>query len=151
MAWTYDELIAKRYEEYASAEESRFALNEEKMFALLDWNNNQDHAAIKHCINCLFYISAALNYMSDGAEYGYNGYDYTMMAALDRSKAFPTADPPDPDEDPMGTLINTMLTAKPEQVEYFVGLVDAYRQSVWNRPFNAEFFAALARGFEIWE
>ncbi|GAH92394.1 unnamed protein product, partial [marine sediment metagenome] len=24
----------------------------------------------------------------------------------------------------------------PDQTEYFVGLVDAYRQSIWNRPFN---------------
>ncbi|GAH29755.1 unnamed protein product, partial [marine sediment metagenome] len=34
--------------------------------------------------------------------------------------------------------------------EYFVGLVDAYRQSIWNRPFNKDFFAALARGFMEW-
>lgn len=51
----------------------------------------------------------------------------------------------------MDDLINAMLLADPYQVEYFVGLVDAYRQSIWNRPFNQEFFAALARGFEQWE
>ena len=51
----------------------------------------------------------------------------------------------------MQTLINTMLTANPDQVQYFVGLVDAYRQSVWNRPFNKPFFTALAKGFEQWE
>ncbi|GAI59416.1 unnamed protein product, partial [marine sediment metagenome] len=33
---------------------------------------------------------------------------------------------------------------------YFVGLVDAYRTSVWNREFNEEYFAALARGFMEW-
>lgn len=48
----------------------------------------------------------------------------------------------------MDTLLNTMLTATPYQLQYFIGIVDAYRQSVWNKPFNAEFFAALARGFE---
>ncbi len=50
----------------------------------------------------------------------------------------------------MDSLLSTMLTATPEQLQYFVGLVDAYRQSLWNRPFNAEFYAALARGFEQW-
>lgn len=50
----------------------------------------------------------------------------------------------------MDSLLSTMLSADPDQVEYFVGLLEAYRQSVWNRPFNEEFFAALARGFMIW-
>jgi len=50
----------------------------------------------------------------------------------------------------MDTLLSTMLQAEPDQVQYFVGLVDAYRQSIWNQPFNEEFFAALARGFEQW-
>ncbi len=47
----------------------------------------------------------------------------------------------------MDTLINTMLIAEPEQVKYFIGLVDAYRASLWNKPFNYEFYSALARGF----
>lgn len=51
----------------------------------------------------------------------------------------------------MEALINTMLIAEPDEVNYFIGLVDAFRQSVWNKPFNQEFFAALARGFEQWE
>ncbi len=51
----------------------------------------------------------------------------------------------------METLINTMLVADPEEVTYFIGLVDAYRTSIWNKPYNSEFYAALARGFETWE
>ncbi|GAH32071.1 unnamed protein product, partial [marine sediment metagenome] len=35
-------------------------------------------------------------------------------------------------------------------VLYFIGLIDAYRQSVWNQPFNKEYYAALARGFQEW-
>lgn len=50
----------------------------------------------------------------------------------------------------MDDIINTMLVADPDEVQYFIGLVDAYRQSIWNRPFNKEFFAALARGFMEW-
>lgn len=54
----------------------------------------------------------------------------------------------EPPELTMEAIINAMLTASSDEVMYFVGLVDAYRQSVWNKPFNEEFFAALARGFE---
>jgi len=50
----------------------------------------------------------------------------------------------------MDDILSIMVTAEPEQIEYFVGLVDAYRQSIWNKPFNSEFFGALARGFEQW-
>lgn len=50
----------------------------------------------------------------------------------------------------MDMILSAMVSADPDQVNYFVGLVDAYRQSVWNKPFNQEFFAALARGFELW-
>jgi len=51
----------------------------------------------------------------------------------------------------MDDILSAMVTANPDQVRYFVGLVDAYRQSIWNKPFNEEFFAAIARGFEQWE
>ena len=48
----------------------------------------------------------------------------------------------------MEMLLSAMVTATPYELKYFIGLVDAYRQSVWNKPFNQEFFAALARSFE---
>lgn len=50
----------------------------------------------------------------------------------------------------MDALLSTMLSANPNQVMYFIGLLDAYRQSVWNRPFNREFFTGLAKGFQQW-
>ncbi len=50
----------------------------------------------------------------------------------------------------MSAIIEAMLTADLEQITFFVGLLDAYRQAIWNRPFNSELFAALARGFEEW-
>lgn len=56
----------------------------------------------------------------------------------------------DGEEFSMDVLLNTMLQADPSQVTYFVGLVDAYRQSIWNKPFNKEYYAALARGFQEW-
>lgn len=50
----------------------------------------------------------------------------------------------------MQQIINTMFLANPTQVTSFVGLMDAYRQSIWNMPFNAEMWAAVARGFMQW-
>ena len=50
----------------------------------------------------------------------------------------------------MDDIINCMLTATFDQLQKFVGLVDAYRVATWNAPFNADFYAALARGFSTW-
>lgn len=50
----------------------------------------------------------------------------------------------------MDSMLNAMLEASFPQLQKFVGIVDAYRQAVWNAPFNAEFYAALARGFQQW-
>ncbi len=50
----------------------------------------------------------------------------------------------------MDAIINAMLQANFNQLEKFIGIVDAYRVALWNAPFNHEFYAALARGFEKW-
>ncbi len=50
----------------------------------------------------------------------------------------------------MADIIATMLIAAPDDVKWIVGIIDAYRQSIWDKPFNREFYAALARGFEQW-
>lgn len=49
----------------------------------------------------------------------------------------------------MDAIINAMLTSDISQLEWFIGLVDAYRMALWNQPFNAEFYAAIARGFML--
>lgn len=50
----------------------------------------------------------------------------------------------------MDDIINAMLTATDSQYTSFIGIVDAYRVALWNAPFNADFYAALARGFTKW-
>ena len=50
----------------------------------------------------------------------------------------------------MDAILNAMLSASFYQLQYFIGLVDAYRVAIWNAPFNAEFYAGLARGFQKW-
>jgi len=56
----------------------------------------------------------------------------------------------EPAELTMAAILQCMLTATAAEIKYFVGIVDGYRQAVWNQPFDSEFFAALARGFELW-
>lgn len=50
----------------------------------------------------------------------------------------------------MESILSAMVAATPEELTHFIGLVDAYRVALWNAPFNAEFYAALARGFQQW-
>lgn len=108
--------------------------------AYTHWTLNQDHLAIQDLIKACWDYGHSTGYLAykytpfapEGALYWYIthcivGYELTMDA-----------------------ILSTMLSADPTQVEYFVGLVDAYRQSIWNRPFDKDFFAALARGFMEW-
>lgn len=50
----------------------------------------------------------------------------------------------------MATLLNTMLAAEFEELTKFIGIEDAYRAAIWDQPFNAQFYAALAQGFRQW-
>lgn len=50
----------------------------------------------------------------------------------------------------MDAIINAMFTATFNELEKFIGLVDAYRLALWNAPFNAEWYASIARGFQKW-
>lgn len=50
----------------------------------------------------------------------------------------------------MSAILTAMLAATPDEIEQFVGIVDAFKVSIWNRPYNEEFYAALARGFAQW-
>jgi len=48
------------------------------------------------------------------------------------------------------TILSLMLIASFDQLQKFIGIEDAYRVALWNAPFNANFYAALARGFQQW-
>lgn len=51
----------------------------------------------------------------------------------------------------MASIIMAMYAATPQELLDFIGIEDAYRQSLWNKPFPKAYFAELARGFETWE
>jgi hypothetical protein len=50
----------------------------------------------------------------------------------------------------MASILNAMLAASYDELQQFIGIEDAYRSAIWDQPFNAEFYAALARGFRPW-
>ena len=50
----------------------------------------------------------------------------------------------------MDAILNAMLVSSFDQLQKFIGIEDAYRVALWNAPFNADFYAALARGFQQW-
>lgn len=79
--------------------------------------------------------------------------DYTE-SAWDRSHLYESiywagqaAAPP---EISMMDVLSAMYIAQPDEVQFFIALVDAYRQSIWNRPFPKEYYASLAKGFMQW-
>jgi len=76
---------------------------------------------------------------------GYNFRYYLIASLLDINTLL--GDTGDVD---MDAILNAMLKADFDELQKFVGLVDAYRVAIWNAPFNANFYAALARGFQTW-
>jgi len=50
----------------------------------------------------------------------------------------------------MDGMLTAMLSATSEQLTTWMGITDAYTVAVWDAPFNAEYYAALARGFKTW-
>lgn len=50
----------------------------------------------------------------------------------------------------MDSILTAMLGSSFDQLQKFIGIEDAYRVALWNAPFNADFYAALARGFQKW-
>lgn len=50
----------------------------------------------------------------------------------------------------MGDILTAMLAATFAELTSFIGIVEAYHVAVWNAPFNADYYAALARGFQKW-
>ena len=105
------------------------------------WNSNQDHLAIEDILSGLSDTNAAAGY----AGYGYSPFDYegpwhwyfiNCLTEYDLT---------------LNDILAAMLTATPDQIEQFIGTVDAFRTSMWNRPFDTEYFALLAKQFAQWE
>ncbi len=151
MGWTYDQLISKLTSNYGLARSHHLSMNTEITQAWADWYVPDDHACLYDVLQCLEQARDCFVDILSKSYYDWNGSTFALMDALDREHACPFITECAPDPLTMEAILNTMLTADPYQVEYFVGLVDAYRQSIWGKTFNSEFFTALAQGFMEWE
>lgn len=106
--------------------------------AYTHWNLNQDHAAIEDMLSACSQLWYAIDYLI----YKYTPFYWDMP--IPHFLQYHTTEKAEVD---MDGILNAMLAAEFEELQKFIGIVDAYRMSLWNKPFNAEFYAALARGF----
>lgn len=111
----------------------------------------QVYANAGNWLQAIFKITYALDnirYVFDWFNYFYNS-DPNQSPLLESiywaSKDIPKT------EVTMRSILDVMFTASNEELKQFIALVDAYRQSLWNKPFDVNYWAAVARGFEQWE
>jgi len=104
------------------------------------WDLNQDHACINDMLSALAYLRVAVSntaYSSPPFDhFGAQWWYFTNCVGVGGVT--------------MSDILLAMLTADFDQLKKFIGVVDAYRVAIWNAPFDAEYYAAIARGFEKW-
>jgi len=149
MATGYDALIAELESKYQTAEGYTSAARGYLQHAQAHWDINQDHEAIDALIDAVFENNQALEKILCQGFYGWPGTGHALTDALDRDKACPFITEAPPSEVTMDDVLSAMITSDFDQLQKFIGLVDAYRVALWHEPFNIEFYAALARGFRI--
>lgn len=148
MAWSYDALIASMHDQHDAAQthlgSARYWLNR----ADSHWWANEDHLCLEDVMTAIYENNQACEHIIQGGFYGYNGATNIIPTALDRNMACDFITEAPPAEFTMDDILTAMISADAAQLMTFIGVVDAYRVSLWNEPFNAEFYAALARGFQ---
>jgi hypothetical protein len=142
MAWSYTQLLNRLADNYflANGYVGGISVYSNKARAHYDAGEYSD--AIYDLIESTWYAGQYAGSVHCRGFYGYDS-DQALICALHPDMAGSQIG-----EVTMEKMLAAMLEAETDEISYFVGLVDAYRQSVWNKPFNAEFYAALARGFE---
>lgn len=109
--------------------------------ARTQWNIPNDHLAIHYTINAVNNILNIFDYMLGKFA------PYSPSFAIHHFLYYHTVESGAAD---MDSILNAMLGATFAQLQQFIGIEDAYRVALWNAPFNADFYAALARGFVSW-
>jgi len=107
--------------------------------------NAGDSIAMNDWIGAKDALWDAADYLAQGfwfiTGYSYSGVEFPLLTFLSEEYDYWGG------EVDMDAIINAMLQAEYEQLQKFIGIEDAYRSAIWDQPFNAEFYAALARGF----
>jgi len=150
MSATFDTWLNYFYTENWDAARGQFAgMDAHVSSARTEWNAGNDHNAIGQVIDALDHVVAGKNKLFDTYQYPFPRYRIIRLFQMldDRLDALEAAPPVTVD---MDAIINAMLVATFDELQKFIGIEDAYRVALWNAPFNAEFYAALARGFQKW-
>jgi len=109
-------------------------------WARFAWDAGNDHGAINALINSGWFLSTLLSMAFDFYE------DETDQSCFCESIYYAGKGGDGATVD-MDAILNAMLAAEFSEFQMFIGIEDAYRMALWNKPFNAEFYAALGRGF----
>lgn len=110
------------------------------------WNVNEDHTALGKLITGCQQLASSVYYII--GKY-VEVTPYYLLCKLHTLSWEYTMEEPPAAEVTMDAILSAMITASLDEYTEFVGLIDAYRVGLWNRPFNAEYYAALARGFAL--
>jgi len=148
MAWTWSELMVQMNTYHALAREDWYDAEEDIEVADDEWWGGNDHWALFRAIQAGLHLVDLTLHSNFWYVYGLNGFD-SMTEALFKltDERIEGAG----GDVTMRSILDAMFTADGYELMQFVGLVDAYRQSIWNKPFDADLWAAYARGFEGWE
>jgi len=145
----FSDMLEGLYDDYAVMEQYGDAGAYDLNIAQDEFDGGDDHAAIENILKALTDYNMLCNILTD--RYSPYGWRYRLIRLLswcdDRLVVVEEAGGAEVD---MAAIINAMLTADNDQVEYFIGLVDAYRLGIWDKPFNQELFRALGQGFRTW-
>lgn len=110
----------------------------------LEWENFDEAA------NQIYMAGTFMYAFTEDILTRYTHQNYRLTRVLEWIEDnWPTAG--DPYELTMSSIIIAMYGANRQEYTDFVGIEDAYRQALWNQPFNKAYFAELARGFAEWE
>lgn len=108
------------------------------------WQAGEDHAAIYDIMIWMTFMKGCIN---DVWNFSWNNPDKSRTL---ESIYWAHTDIDIPELN-MASIIIAMYGATPSEFKDFIGIEDAYRQALWNMPFNREYYAELARGFAEWE
>lgn len=147
MAWGYDSLITELESKYGLAENRTSSARNSNSKAYTHYIASEDHSAIYDLYKAIDYNNQAIELLLAQGFYGWPGDTHALLNALNRSKACPFITEAPPTEVSMDAILSAMISSDFDDLQKFIGLIDAYRVALWNKPFNADFYAALARGF----
>ena len=97
------------------------------------WNGSEDRLALDKTITGCIRLSTAVQYIIGKFTEVTPWYLLSKLHTL--SWEYSMDEPPAADVS-MDAILSAMITASLDEYTEFIGLVDAYRVGLWNKPFN---------------